>query len=801
MVARSGWLGALALMSLAAAGPATAALNVPLTVVERDGEARMMQPVTSGVPLPEGMFKDVSSLRLVDEAGAEVPCQFTPTVRWWRDQSVRWVLLDFQASVPAFTMRPFFLRDDGPAQPIENPIAVEEGADRIVVTTGPLRFAVRKQGFNLIDEAWLDESGAGQFDDAHRIVKPEPFSGPVIWSNYPNLPAYRTYLAANDPESQVTVEESGPMRVVLKAVGRHLPEKPAGPDDKCLDYTLRIHAYRGQSYLRVQYSAECKQGQSIGHFTPLDRWHVAIRGDLGKDLTYHFGNEGAHVSGVFGTSDRAWLLCEEADRWEVGGAPYHHSTSGVLAGRAKSILPQRLGIVDLTGPEKGIMVAVRWFWQNYPKGLFVYPDGSVHAALWPSLVRKSPTVTGTTGDRKANFFPGVSKTHDLLIYLHGPKGLDRLAEMNAFINRPLFARCRPDWYCQGTRAFGRLASSSPNLYPEDLRWLVEAYDYFFEQNRRAQINYRDYVRGIDAYGMFNFGDCVNHINANRRDNVGERPDPTDIHWDNQYYGYPHAMLIQYARTGNLDMLEMAEQASTHLQDTDTHVWHPDPRFVGAPRYSAGPDHVRTYGGGDGVYTSNTYNHYKNQSLFERFWLMGDRRALEMGLLSAGFARTHQTGAISQSRSIGHGIVGLLAAYETTLDTSYLDAARAIVERTRGFRRSSSGAWIDGIALEGHRAWYEVTGDTKAIETVLGGVDAAMERKDLAGAILQAVAFAYGQTGDEKYRTLVVQGLTRNARGRNTRMIGFGNQFRSTGYVFWYLTEDLPKKEDVPVLKW
>ncbi len=798
-------VAAVLLAALLRALPAGAELNVPMLVVERDGEARTEQPVTTGVPLPEGAFKDVSGLRLVDGAGKEVPCQFIPTVRWFRDRSVRWVLLDFQASVPGFAMRPLFLRDDAPAKPIENPIVVTEDAERIVVTTGSLRFAVRKRGFDLINEAWLDASGGGAFDDAHRIVAPSPLGGPVLWSNHPDLPAFRAYLAANDADCTVTVEEAGPMRAVIKAVGRHLPEDPSGPDDKLLDYVIRIHAYRGQSYLKVVYSAECRQGRTVANFTPVDRWHVAINAALGKpeELTYRFGGAGPHVTGRFpaGGSERAWLLCESADRYEVGGAAYHGATDGVLTGRPQSTHPTRLGFVDLSGPDRGLMVAVRWFWQNYPKGLFVTRDGSVQAALWPSLVRKTAMVTGYAGDRKANFFPGVSKTHELMLYFHDAKGVARLAEINAMLQRPLLARCEPSWYCQGTRAFGRVASSDPALYPPDRRWIVANYDYFFEQNRRAMLDYRDEVRGIDAYGMFNFGCCVNHITDARRDKAGERPDPTDIHWDNNYYGFPHSMLIQFARTGNLDLLEMAEQASTHLQDVDILCWHPDKRFHGAPRYSAGLDHVRIYGNGDPVYASNSYNHYKNQSLFERFWLLGDRRALEMGLLSAGFARRHTTDGLSESRSIGHGIVGLLSAYETTLDASYLAAAEKIVEKTRGFRRSVHGAWIDGIALEGHRAWYEVTGDAKAVETVIGGVDAALERNDLAGAVLNAVAFAYGQTGEQKYLDAAMKGLVQNARGRQTITMGFGNHFRSTGYAFWYLTADLPRKEAVPVLNW
>jgi hypothetical protein len=466
-----------------------------------------------------------------------------------------------------------------------------------------------------------------------------------------------------------------------------------------------------------------------------------------------------------------------------------------------SIRPPNLGYVDMSGPERGIMVAIRWFWQNYPKGLFVERDGSVHAALWPSFVRKTATVTGATGDRKSNFFPGMSKTHEIMVYFHGPKGGGAVQAVNAMLQEPLFAAADPSWYCEKTRSFGRVASSDPSLYPEEIRWMVANYDFFFEQNRREIVRYREFNRGLDAYGMFNFGDSINHVNDDRRDKNGERPDPTDIHWDNNYYGFPHAMLVQFVRTGNLDMLTMAEEASTHLQDVDILCWHPDPRFHGAPRYSAGLDHVRMYGGGDPLYTSDTYNHYKNESLFQRFWLKGDRRALEMGMLSAGFARTHKTDAISQSRSIGHGIIMLLCAYETTGDTGYLEAAETIVNKTRGFRKSGSGAWQDGIALEGHRRWYEVTGDTRAVETVIGGVDAAEQKKDRAGSILQAYAFAYGRTGDEKYGSALLNALPKVASGKHVSMISFGNNYRSTGDVFWYLSRDLPKKEEVPVLNW
>jgi hypothetical protein len=310
-------------VSLSLAAVSRGALNVQLTVAERYSEDRKNEPITSGVPLPEGYCKDTASLRLVDGNGNEVPCQFTPIVKWFRDGSIRWVLLDFQASVPAFSMKPFYLRDDGPAKPIDNPVQIDQSGDRIIVTTGPLKFAVRKKGFNLIDEAWVDESGDGAFDDAHRVVKSGGMSGPVLWSNAPNLPVYRAYAASADTDGTVTVEENGPMLVVIKAVGRHLPLSDAKPGEKLLDYVVRVYAYKGRSFVRVVYSAECRQGEGAHNFTPVDKWNVVIPGDLGKpeELKYSFGTSGADVSGGFGGQDRAWLVCESVDDWQVGGRP------------------------------------------------------------------------------------------------------------------------------------------------------------------------------------------------------------------------------------------------------------------------------------------------------------------------------------------------------------------------------------------------------------------------------------------------------------------------------------------------
>ena len=59
-----------------------------------------LRPVTGGVPLAIGAAPKGSCFVLTNEQGERVPCQ-TAILARWKDESVRWVLLDFQAAPPA----------------------------------------------------------------------------------------------------------------------------------------------------------------------------------------------------------------------------------------------------------------------------------------------------------------------------------------------------------------------------------------------------------------------------------------------------------------------------------------------------------------------------------------------------------------------------------------------------------------------------------------------------------------------------------------------------------------------------
>ena len=78
------------------------------------GRARTFEPITVGVPLPRGVVRDPHRIGLVGHGQAMVPLQALPTERW-PDGSIRWVLLDFQATGPATSDRRYQLELDCPA--------------------------------------------------------------------------------------------------------------------------------------------------------------------------------------------------------------------------------------------------------------------------------------------------------------------------------------------------------------------------------------------------------------------------------------------------------------------------------------------------------------------------------------------------------------------------------------------------------------------------------------------------------------------------------------------------------------
>lgn len=135
---------------------ADASLSVPITVKECAGVGITNYPVSVVVPLSKGAYTNTTTFRLVDAGSDQVPAQFEVLNRWWgSDGSLRHLLIHFQTSLPPFTdsatgTSMYYLRDDGLGNAgTKTALEVTNLTGAIRITTGPLRFTVNTNSFNL----------------------------------------------------------------------------------------------------------------------------------------------------------------------------------------------------------------------------------------------------------------------------------------------------------------------------------------------------------------------------------------------------------------------------------------------------------------------------------------------------------------------------------------------------------------------------------------------------------------------------------------------------------------------------
>jgi len=228
-------------------------------------------------------------------------------------------------------------------------------------------------------------------------------------------------------------------------------------------------------------------------------------------------------------------------------------------------------------------------------------------------------------------------------------------------------------------------SSAEAIRPE--YWpLVQRYDRWLVACRDAVLAKRDrgfefQGRRFDEYGMLNFGDAMHKLITDDR-----RPD-YGVHWETEYYDFPHALFLHFFRTGDMKSFHMAIEAAAHLADVDISHYEVEPGRHGAPRTGPGLNHWTRYS--NGVFISSTsWAFYKNEGLFDRYLLTGDLWSRDVARLSADFGVTYNGLDLqSNTRSIGHGLFAMLKAYEVFGDKRYLDRAHWIIDCVQ--------AWQDG----------------------------------------------------------------------------------------------------------
>ena len=239
---------ALAGTSFAVAPPALAALaqgrGSGAALAPRDAEIvwidgappALHEGQTWGVPWPRGTKPRRTRFAARDSGGRALPVQ-TWTTATWPDGSVKWTAHAIPAGAgEAAPLRIVAGRAAAPAAAVS---AADRGS-HVEVASGPLRWRIGKSGEAIVQSA---SHGARETLRDVKLVatvqdKPES-------ENEENV-ARRRFTSE---VTGATIEQSGPVRAVVRVEGRH-----RGGDRAWLPFTMRLYFYAGSEAVRIVHS-------------------------------------------------------------------------------------------------------------------------------------------------------------------------------------------------------------------------------------------------------------------------------------------------------------------------------------------------------------------------------------------------------------------------------------------------------------------------------------------------------------------------------------------------------------------
>ncbi|MGD9497136.1 MAG: hypothetical protein AB7Y46_12635 [Armatimonadota bacterium] len=587
--------------------------QVALTVRNPHDADAIAWPVTSGVPFPQGALGNEGDLRLMGPEG-EVPAQFRP-LGTWPDGSLKWVLVTTLADVPAGGSTQYTLEfgrdvDSMAASARYAPIAVERDG-RVTIDAGGVALSI-------------DEHG--------QLVGP---NGPHVTTLVGEGGTEFTSALAN---AETTIEESGPVRAVVKTVG-NLAAEDGGESFRI---EQRIVAWRDQPRVQIYHTFVNDREdrytniESLSFLAPAPArdWSLALEG--GDTL-------------ALGAGDATW---QRFDREYVvdGDGVEGRFTGGALA------------------DDGSMAVTVRDCWQNYPKGFAVTDEGlrvdlapDFEAGLYDAFPfeQEGHHLYFYLLDGHYRFKQGMAKTHELLLDFGGDA---QLAGRAGLFQQPLMLTAEPEWYC-GSMAFY-------NVAPRDEERFA-AYEQAIDRNIVAYQAVRE--RQHD-YGLMNFGDWYGERGAN---------------WGNIEYDTQPAFFLANIRSGHLDAFELGDVTETHHRDVDTVQWAADPHMIGLV-YTHQMGHVGGYytesvPGTKGIPSmGGSVGHAWTEGHFDHYYLTGDPRSLDTGMAVVDYFTDKQLSRPYDwlgARDPGWHLIMLASALAATNDPYYLNAARIVVDRT------------------------------------------------------------------------------------------------------------------------
>lgn len=546
---------------------------IPLTLKERSGVQRINEPVSYGIPFAKDEnLLSCDTLEITDHNGSHVDAQFRVLSRYNGTPAditkpIRMVLVDFQvANITADQELTYHLKSTGSGTASGSDLASED-TSHINIDTGLLTAKINKNSFNLFDEIKIGTT---------TIVSGSAGDGVII--DYQG-----TQYTSNNAPDEIYIEENGPLKTVIKIRGflKDGSENELRPPlgDVGIEYLIRLVFYKGKGHVRLFHTllsnnfgwaiknAFGSDNHAYAHNIEFDSLRLKTTLDLNSSKTIDFNGD------KYDYSSGKYLLVqdhEENSDAETANFTYSIKENGTevikridnndFTGRFDSY-------TDLRDTGKGLMVASRWFWQNWPKGIEAN-NNALEFYLWPDMATD-------------HIFVGSwYKTHELIYHFHEAVSPDynfspevatlkkRILPLvsSEYLSKTDFIDFVPPAEITSDFTFpaGETLQAPINKWNRSIR---AKYNSDFSNNHSMSETFSSLreIRGftwdggifdgkkMNWYGWVNFGDMAR----------GENDGFPALH-----YNWEYISLIHGIRFKDYDMIELGEQMVRHKADID-----------------------------------------------------------------------------------------------------------------------------------------------------------------------------------------------------------------------------------------
>lgn len=579
---------------------------------------RINEPCNVAIPFPQGELKDLSNIAITDGSKI-VPSQFRITARW-ADDSVKWLLANFLADLPGNKSKDYYFsfNNTGIISTTEI-LEVSIKNERVNINTGKLQIEFCKNGESGIFHSITHETATYEKGE---II------GPIIYDNVGKI------WKAHVGEQGWEIIEDGPVRAIIQTKGKHL--NASGKD--WIDYTLRIYAYAGKPWIRLDYQIINRE----------DGKEQEIKGiELRLNSCESSVND---IQTAIATSNYKSKIVKGTGYEKL----YHLIDAKELIYEANEHFPETFyGTfwADWRDDKKGgVCATIFQAHQNFPKAMEVDKSGI--------SIRIVPCEAGGV-----KFIQGMGKTHRIFLHFHSAD--EAIEELNI-------------------RSLQFQLPDRPVLEPEVYERAKVFDDIFVKQKIDSVeiflINLAD--SRAKAYGILHWGDAPDPGYTQQGRGSGE---PV---WTNNEYDFPHAAMLMYAKSGERRMLDYMLVAAEHWMDVDVCHYSNDPlrhqaQIIHSTRHATGEVEV---------------SHEWVEGLFDYYHQTGEQFAYDTALgIGENILRQlaqpkyQQKGEIN-ARETGWALRALVALYKETYDEKWLEPAEKIIKHFEAWKEEY-GAWL------------------------------------------------------------------------------------------------------------